>query len=177
MVRKLKNIELNRPGVDEYRKTQKLPVIVVLDDVRSMHNVGSIFRTADAFKVEALYLCGITGRPPHKEIHKTALGSEDSVDWKHFPSVTEAINELKANGYLIAGLEQTEQSTFLNEWDIQPTDKVALIAGSETDGVSQAAVDMCDVLVEIPQFGTKHSLNVAVATGVALWEVVNSINV
>lgn len=173
MVRKLKNIELNRLSVDEYRKTGKFPVVVVLDDVRSMHNVGSIFRTADAFKVQAVYLCGITGTPPHKEIHKTALGSELSVEWKHFATITDAITELKAEGYTVAGLEQTEKSILLNEWEIENHPKIALIAGSEVDGISQQAVDLCDVLVEIPQFGTKHSLNVSVATAVALWEIVN----
>jgi 23S rRNA (guanosine2251-2'-O)-methyltransferase len=174
MVRKLKNIDLNRLSVDEYKQTEKFPVVVLLDDVRSMHNVGSIFRTADAFKLKSVYLCGITGTPPHKEIHKTALGSELSVDWKHFETITEAIAQLKAEGYLIAGLEQTEKSILLNEWDIAQHPKIALIAGSEVDGISQQAVDLCDVLVEIPQFGTKHSLNVSVATAVALWEVVNS---
>lgn len=173
MVRKLKNIELKRLSVDEYKLTHKFPLVVVLDDVRSMHNVGSLFRTADAFKAEALYLCGITGQPPHKEIHKTALGSELSVDWKHYAKVTEAITELKNNGYLIAGLEQTEKSIRLDEWEISPDQKIALIAGSEIDGVSQTAIELCDVLVEIPQFGTKHSLNVSVAAAVAMWVIVS----
>ena len=175
MVRKLKNIELNRLTVDEYKTTNKLNVVVVLDNIRSLHNVGSVFRTTDAFALEAVYLCGITGKPPHKEITKTALGSDISVDWKHFPDTMEAIAELKQQGYTIAGLEQTEGSTLLNEWEIQPNEKIALIAGSEVDGVSQEVVNACDVLVEIPQHGTKHSLNVSVATAVALWHIVEAL--
>lgn len=174
MVRKLKNIELNRLSVDEYKHAEKIKVVVVLDNIRSMHNVGSIFRTTDAFGLEALYLCGITGQPPHKEITKTALGSDLSVDWKHYKTTIEAVNELKANGYLIAGLEQTENSIFLNEWSLAPQAKIALVAGNEVDGIDQEVVNACDVLVEIPQFGTKHSLNVSVATAVALWEIVNN---
>ena len=175
MVRKLKNIELNRLTVDEYKTTNKLNVVVVLDNIRSLHNVGSVFRTTDAFALEAVYLCGITGKPPHKEITKTALGSDMSVDWKHYPDTIEAITELKQKGYTIAGLEQTEGSTLLNEWEIQPDEKIALIAGSEVDGVSQEVVNACDVLVEIPQHGTKHSLNVSVATAVALWHIVEAL--
>lgn len=175
MVRKLKNIELNRLTVDEYKTTNKLNVVVVLDNIRSLHNVGSVFRTTDAFALEAVYLCGITGKPPHKEITKTALGSDMSVDWKHYPDTMEAIAELKQQGYTIAGLEQTEGSTLLNEWEIQPNEKIALIAGSEVDGVSQEVVNACDILVEIPQHGTKHSLNVSVATAVALWHIVGAL--
>lgn len=175
MVRKLKNIELNRLTVDEYKTTNKLNVVVVLDNIRSLHNVGSVFRTTDAFALEAVYLCGITGKPPHKEITKTALGSDMSVDWKHYPDTIEAIAGLKQQGYTIAGLEQTEGSTLLNEWEIQPNEKIALIAGSEVDGVSQEVVNACDVLVEIPQHGTKHSLNVSVATAVALWHIVDAL--
>lgn len=175
MVRKLKNIELNRLTVDEYKTTNKLNVVVVLDNIRSLHNVGSVFRTTDAFALEAVYLCGITGKPPHKEITKTALGSDMSVDWKHYPDTMEAIAELKQQGYTIAGLEQTEGSTLLNEWEIQPNEKIALIAGSEVDGVSQEVVNDCDILVEIPQHGTKHSLNVSVATAVALWHIVDAL--
>lgn len=175
MVRKLKNIELNRLTVDEYKTTNKLNVVVVLDNIRSLHNVGSVFRTTDAFALEAVYLCGITGKPPHKEITKTALGSDMSVTWKHYPDTMEALTELKQQGYTIAGLEQTEGSTLLNEWKIQPNEKIALVAGSEVDGVSQEVVDACDVLVEIPQHGTKHSLNVSVATAVALWHIVGAL--
>ncbi len=175
MVRKLKNIELNRLSVDEYKNTNKLNVVVVLDNIRSLHNVGSIFRTTDAFALEAVYLCGITGKPPHKEITKTALGSELSVDWKHYPTTLDAITELKQQGYTIAGLEQTEGSTLLNEWEIQPNKKIALVAGSEVDGVSQEVVNASDILIEIPQHGTKHSLNVSVATAVALWHVVGAL--
>lgn len=175
MVRKLKNIELNRLSVDEYKNTDKLNVVVVLDNIRSLHNVGSIFRTTDAFALESVYLCGITGKPPHKEITKTALGSELSVDWKHYSNTLDAITELKQQGYTIAGLEQTEGSTLLNEWKIQPNEKIALVAGSEVDGVSQEVVNACDILIEIPQHGTKHSLNVSVATAVALWHVVGAL--
>lgn len=175
MVRKLKNIELNRLSVDEYKTTDKLNVVVVLDNIRSLHNVGSILRTTDAFALEAVYLCGITGKPPHKEITKTALGSELSVDWKYYPNTLGAIAELKKQGYTIAGLEQTEGSILLNEWEILPNEKIALVAGSEIDGVSQEVVNASDILVEIPQHGTKHSLNVSVATAVALWHIVGTL--
>ncbi len=175
MVRKLKNIELNRLTVDEYKNINKLNVVVVLDNIRSLHNVGSVFRTTDAFALEAIYLCGITGKPPHKEITKTALGSDLSVDWKHYPDTVTAIAQLKQQGYTIAGLEQTEGSTLLNEWTIAADEKIALIAGSEVDGVSQEAVNACDILIEIPQHGTKHSLNISVATAVALWHIVSAL--
>ena len=174
MVRKLKNIELNRLSVDEYKHAEKIKVVVVLDNIRSLHNVGSLFRTSDAFALEAMYLCGITGQPPHKEITKTALGSDLSVDWKHYKTTIEAVDMLKADGYTIVGLEQTEGSMFLNDWEIAPNTKIALVAGSEVDGIEQEIVNACDVLVEIPQFGTKHSLNVSVATAIALWHIVNA---
>ncbi len=175
MVRKLKNIELNRLSVDEYKHAEKIKVVVVLDNIRSLHNVGSLFRTSDAFALEAMYLCGITGQPPHKEITKTALGSDLSVDWKHYKTTIEAVDMLKADGYTIVGLEQTEGSMFLNDWEIAPNTKIALVAGSEVDGIEQEIVNACDVLVEIPQFGTKHSLNVSVATAIALWHIVNAL--
>lgn len=175
MVRKLKNIELNRLSVDEYKHAEKIKVVVVLDNIRSLHNVGSLFRTSDAFALEALYLCGITGQPPHKEITKTALGSDLSVDWKHYKTTIEAVDMLKADGYTIVGLEQTEGSMFLNDWEIAPNTKIVLVAGSEVDGIEQEIVNACDVLVEIPQFGTKHSLNVSVATAIALWHIVNAL--
>lgn len=175
MVRKLKNIELNRLSVDEYKHAEKIKVVVVLDNIRSLHNVGSLFRTSDAFALEAMYLCGITGQPPHKEITKTALGSDLSVDWKHYKTTIEAVDMLKADGYTIVGLEQTEGSMFLNDWVIAPSTKIALVAGSEVDGIEQEIVNACDVLVEIPQFGTKHSLNVSVATAIALWHIVNAL--
>lgn len=175
MVRKLKNIELNRLSVDEYKHAEKMKVVVVLDNIRSLHNVGSLFRTSDAFALEAMYLCGITGQPPHKEITKTALGSDLSVDWKHYKTTIEAVDMLKADGYTIVGLEQTESSMFLNDWEIAPNTKIALVAGSEVDGIDQEIVNACDILVEIPQFGTKHSLNVSVATAIALWHVVNAL--
>lgn len=175
MVRKLKNIELNRLSVDEYKHAEKMKVVVVLDNIRSLHNVGSLFRTSDAFALEAMYLCGITGQPPHKEITKTALGSDLSVDWKHYKTTIEAVDMLKADGYTIVGLEQTEGSMFLNDWEIAPNTKIALVAGSEVDGIEQELVNACDVLVEIPQFGTKHSLNVSVATAIALWHIVNAL--
>lgn len=175
MVRKLKNIELNRLSVDEYKHAEKIKVVVVLDNIRSLHNVGSLFRTSDAFALEAMYLCGITGQPPHKEITKTALGSDLSVDWKHYNTTIEAVDMLKVDGYTIVGLEQTEGSMFLNDWEIAPNTKIALVAGSEVDGIEQEIVNACDVLVEIPQFGTKHSLNVSVATAIALWHIVNAL--
>lgn len=175
MVRKLKNIELNRLSVDEYKNTDKINVVVVLDNIRSMHNVGSVFRTSDAFALEAVFLCGITGKPPHKEISKTALGSDLSVEWKHFENTIDAVQHLKQEGYICTALEQTQNSTLLNEWKITPADKIALIVGNEVDGVSQEVINNCDVPIEIPQFGTKHSLNVSVATAVALWHIVNAL--
>lgn len=170
-MRKLKNEELNRLSVEEFQTSAKLPVIVVLDNVRSHLNVGSVFRTADAFLIEAIYLCGITGTPPHRDIQKTALGATETVTWKHFTSTMEAVDALKAEGYKIAAIEQAEHATMLQDVAYNGTDKLALVFGNEVDGVEQQVVDVADMVIEIPQLGTKHSLNISVSAGVVLWEM------
>ena len=179
-MRKLKITEMGRMNVEEFRASEKMPLIVVLDDVRSMYNVGSVFRTADAFRVEAIYLCGITAQPPHPEIHKTALGAEDTVAWQHFPTALDAVNTLKQQGYTVFSIEQCEGSTQLNELDSQLSalnsklstlnSKFALVLGNEVKGVHQEVVDASDGCIEIPQFGTKHSLNVSTTAGIVIWE-------
>ena len=162
--------ELHRKTVAEFRKSGKLPFIVVLDNVRSLHNIGSIFRTCDAFLIEAIYLCGISATPPHKEIHKTALGAEESVDWKYFENTMQAVEHLKTNGYTLWGVEQTQNSTSLEKFIIETGKSYALIFGNEVRGIGQEALDCCEGCIEIPQFGTKHSFNVSVSAGIVLWE-------
>jgi len=168
--RKLKITELNRLSAIQYRNSSKTPLIVVLDHVRSMNNVGSVFRTADAFRLEAVYLCGLTAPPPHPEIHKTALGAEETVEWHFYQDTLEAILHLKQNEYILYAVEQTEGSIPLNKITLDPAKKYALIFGNEVKGIQQIVVDECDHCVEIPQFGTKHSLNVAVAGGIVIWD-------
>jgi 23S rRNA (guanosine2251-2'-O)-methyltransferase len=170
-MRKLLNSELERKTLEQFKSTEKAPFIIVLDNVRSLSNVGSIFRTADAFLTEAIYLCGITSCPPHREIQKTALGATESVTWKYFATTAEAVNELKGNGYKIIAIEQAEDSTELQNLQIEKTQKYALIFGNEVNGVDQEIVNICDECVEIPQFGTKHSFNIAISVGIVLWEV------
>ena len=192
-MRKLRTIEMNRLSVDAFKEAPKMPLIVVLDDVRSMYNIGSVFRTSDAFRVEAVYLCGITARPPHPEIHKTALGGEDSVTWRYFATAQEAVEELHRNNYQVFAIEQCEGSTLLQELKIengklkitelqgnhkvqrskikvQSSSKYAVVFGNEVKGVHQEVVDQCDGCIEIPQFGTKHSMNVSVTAGIVIWE-------
>ena len=192
-MRKLRTIEMNRLSVDAFKEAPKMPLIVVLDDVRSMYNIGSVFRTSDAFRVEAVYLCGITARPPHPEIHKTALGGEDSVTWRYFATAQEAVEELHRNNYHVYAIEQCEGSTLLQELKIengklkitelqgnhkvqsskikdQSSSKYAVVFGNEVKGVHQEVVDLCDGCIEIPQFGTKHSMNVSVTAGIVIWE-------
>ena len=169
-MRKLLNSELDRKTIAEYKDSEKSPFIIVLDNVRSQNNVGSVFRTADAFLVEAIYLCGITAQPPHRDIQKTALGATESVPWKYFPSTSDAIKELKSNGVVIIAVEQVEGSIMLQDLIIEPCKKYAFIFGHEINGVSQEIIDMCDLCVEIPQFGVKHSFNIAVSSGIVLWE-------
>ena len=163
---------MNRLTIDEFKESAKLPLIVVLDDVRSLYNVGSVFRTGDAFRIEAVYLCGITATPPHPEIHKTALGGEDSVDWRYFQTAEEAVAELHRNGYFVYAIEQVEGSTKLQDLTLPATEKpkTAVVFGNEVKGVHQTVVDLCDDCLEIPQFGTKHSLNVSVTAGIVIWE-------
>lgn len=170
-MRKLRTIEMQRLSVDEFHEARKLPLIVVLDDVRSLHNVGSVFRSADAFRVEAVYLCGITATPPHPEIHKTALGGEDSVAWRYFPTATEAIESLHNDGFFVYSIEQVEGSTKLQNLQLDTDKRYAVVLGNEVKGVHQEVVDMSDGCLEIPQFGTKHSLNVSVTAGMVIWEV------
>lgn len=169
-MRKLRTIEMNRLTVDEYKKAEKMPLVVVMDNVRSMHNVGSVFRTADAFRLEAVYLCGITATPPSNEIHKTALGAEESVDWIHFPTALEAVRSLQANGYKVLAVEQAEGSTKLHEFTPEPDKKYAVVMGNEVKGVAQEVIDAADGCLEIPQFGTKHSMNVSVTAGIIIYK-------
>ncbi len=173
-MRKLLITELNRLTVEEFKKTEKHPVVIILDNVRSLHNVGSVFRTGDAFCIEAVYLCGITATPPHNEIHKSALGAEDSVAWKYFENTLDAVNLLKEQGYTIIGIEQVENSVLLTDFKCSKEQKYALIFGNEVKGVQQQVIDNCNQCIEIPQFGTKHSLNISVSVGIVLWEVVKS---
>ena len=167
---------MNRLDVEGFKKAEKNPVIVVLDNLRSLNNIGSIFRTADAFRLQGVYLCGITARPPHREIQKTALGATESVDWKYFGDITRAIDELKRNGYKIFVLEQTDKSIKLNDLTVSKEEKPAIILGNEVKGVSDEAVQIADKCVEIPQFGTKHSFNVAVSCGIVLWDLLLKMN-
>ncbi|GHT07041.1 tRNA/rRNA methyltransferase [Bacteroidia bacterium] len=167
-MRKLKITELNRITPEAFKLAEKIPLVVVLDNVRSLHNVGSVFRTSDAFRVAAVYLCGITAPPPQAEIHKTALGAEDSVDWKYFENTLDAVRELKAAGFHVAAVEQAENSVSLEQF--QPgKQKYAIVLGHEVHGVDQEVMNACDSSIEIPQFGTKHSLNVSVTAGIVIW--------
>ena len=174
-MRKLKITELNRLTVDEFKQANKLPLAVILDEVRSLHNIGSVFRTSDAFLVERIYLCGITATPPHPEMHKTALGAEDTVDWKYVKHTLEAVEELHNEGYTVLAIEQVEGSTMLDELEREPDKKYAIVMGNEVKGVQQEVIDACDGCIEIPQYGTKHSLNVSVTTGIVLWEFANKL--
>ena len=165
--------ELNRKSVEDFRNSDKIPVVVILDNIRSMHNVGSVFRTADAFLIESIYLCGYTPQPPHRDINKTALGATETVSWKYFPATTEAVRLLKDNGYMVYAVEQAEHSIALHQAPHFNTG-LALIFGNEVDGVGNEALRMCNGCIEIPQFGMKHSLNVSVAAGIVLWELSKS---
>jgi tRNA G18 (ribose-2'-O)-methylase SpoU len=167
--RKLLNSELKRLSPREYRDAEKTPLVVVLDNLRSGHNIGSAFRTSDAFRIEKIVLCGISSPPPSAEIHKTALGAEDSVEWEYFETTEEAITRLTEQGYTVLAVEQTENSLPLDTFVPEKTGKYALVFGNEVKGVGQKVVDMCEACIEIPQFGTKHSLNVSVSVGVVLW--------
>ncbi|MDQ3683953.1 MAG: RNA methyltransferase [Bacteroidota bacterium] len=170
-MRKLSMKELNRKSVDEFKKAEKLPIAVVLENIRSAYNVGSIFRTADAFLLDRIYICGYTAYPPHKEIKKTALGADETVDWKYFKTAKEAFDDLRNEGFKIFSVEQAEKSIVLNEFELK-NDKLAVVFGNEVTGVEQATIQLSDGCIEIPQFGMKHSLNVATAAGVVLWELV-----
>lgn len=170
MNRKLKLWELDRVSETEFKEQEKFPIIVILNDIRSLNNIGSFFRTADAFNVERIYLCGITAVPPHRDIQKTALGATESMAWEYRKSIGELVEELQAQQILVAAIEQAEETTFLQNITSIPQQKIALVFGNEVDGVDQEVIDKSDYIIEIPQFGTKHSLNVSVCAGVVLWE-------
>lgn len=173
-MRKLSMEELNRKSVEEFRQADKIPIVVVLDNIRSMHNVGSVFRTADAFLLEAIYLCGFTPQPPHRDIHKTALGATETVKWQYFSKTTEAVQSLKEKGYGIYAVEQVTDSYKLNQLATEPDEKLALVFGNEVSGVDPEIIALSDGCIEIPQLGMKHSLNISVAAGIVLWEMVRS---
>ncbi len=174
-MRKLKVTELKRLTVTEFREANKLPLVVILDDVRSLHNIGAVFRTSDAFLIDCIYLCGITATPSHPEIHKTALGAEDTVYWKYVENILDVVQKLHEEGFIVLAVEQTEESTLLHEFELERNKKYAIIMGNEVKGVRQEVVNVCDGCIEIPQFGTKHSLNVSVAAGIVLWEFGNKL--
>lgn len=170
MNRKLKLWELERVSEEEFKLQKKFPLLVILNDIRSLNNIGSFFRTADAFNVEKIYLCGITANPPHRDIQKTALGATETVEWEYRQSITELIKELKSKGVAVCSIEQAEKTTLLQDITVLKEEKFALIFGNEVNGVDQEAIDLSDYIIEIPQFGTKHSLNVSVCAGVVMWE-------
>jgi tRNA G18 (ribose-2'-O)-methylase SpoU len=170
-MRKLKINELNRISEEEFKEAPKTPLVVVLDNIRSCNNIGSVFRTSDALLIEKIYLCGITATPPNKEIHKTALDAEKAVDWEYFKNTEEALKKLKTEGYKIFAVEQVENSISLPDFEPAPNEKVALVFGNEVKGVQQIVVNICDGAIEIPQFGTKHSFNVSVSAGIVLWDI------
>lgn len=170
-MRKLKNSELKRLDVDAFKKTAKIPLIVVLDNIRSLNNIGSVFRTSDAFLIEKIYLCGITAQPPHKDIHKTALGATESVDWEYVEDTLTLVEKLKVEKLKIIAIEQAENSTMLQDFKIESNQKYVIIFGNEVKGVQQKVVSASDFCIEIPQFGTKHSLNISVSAGVVLWDL------
>ncbi|WP_321425300.1 RNA methyltransferase [uncultured Bacteroides sp.] len=175
-MRKLKITELNRINAEEFKEAKKLPLIVILDEIRSLHNIGSVFRTSDAFRVESIYLCGITATPPHPELHKTALGAEYTVDWKYFNNTLDAVNKLKSEGYIVYSIEQAEGSIMLDELELDTTKKYAIVMGNEVKGVQQEVINNSDGCIEIPQYGTKHSLNVSVTTGIVIWDFFKKLN-
>ena len=170
-MRKLKNSELGRLNVEDFKKTDKIPLIVILDNIRSLNNIGSVFRTSDAFLIEKIYLCGITAQPPHKEIHKTALGATESVAWEYVEDTLSLVQKLKGENVLVASIEQAENSTMLQDFTIVSNQKYAIVMGNEVKGVQQEVVSASNYCIEIPQFGTKHSLNISVSCGVVLWDL------
>jgi tRNA G18 (ribose-2'-O)-methylase SpoU len=171
IMRKLENSELDRKSIEDFKQSEKTPIIIVLDDIRSLHNIGSVFRTADAFLVEKIYLCGITATPPNKEIHKTALGATETVAWEHHTNVLEVIQKLKDEKVTVLAIEQVESAVFLQDFRVEKDKKYALVFGNEVFGVSQKAIELCDGCIEIPQLGTKHSLNISVSAGIVVWDL------
>jgi len=174
-MRKLKNSELERLEVSEFKQAEKSPILIVLDNIRSLNNIGSVFRTSDAFLIKKIYLCGITAQPPHNDIRKTALGSTDSVDWEYAESTLKVVENLKSQGVKICAIEQAEDATMLDKFQPQNNYKYAFVFGNEVKGVSQEVVNASDYVIEIPQFGTKHSLNISVSAGVVIWDVFSKI--
>lgn len=170
-MRKLKNSELDRLSVEEFKDTEKTPLIVILDNIRSLNNIGSVFRTSDAFLIEKIYLCGITAKPPHKDIHKTALGSTDTVAWEYVKDTLEVVKSLQAQGVKVISIEQAENATMLHDFTPQPKTTYAIVFGNEVKGVQQEVVNASDVVIEIPQYGTKHSLNISVSCGMVIWDL------
>jgi len=170
-MRKLENRELNRKSIEDFKQSEKTPIIIVLDDIRSLHNIGSVFRTADAFLIEKIVLCGITATPPNKEIHKTALGATETVAWEHAKNILEVIQNLKDQNITVLAIEQVESAVFLQDFEVEKDKKYALVFGNEVFGVSQEAVAICDGCIEIPQLGTKHSLNISVSAGIVVWDL------
>lgn len=170
-MRKLENSELDRKSVSDFKLAEKTPIILILDDIRSLHNIGSVFRTSDAFLIEKIYLCGITATPPNKEIHKTALGATDTVTWEHAKDVLEVITKLKSENTIVYAIEQVENAVFLDDFQPMKNTKYALVFGNEVYGVSQEAIKICDGCIEIPQLGTKHSLNISVSAGIVVWDL------
>ncbi|WP_269685731.1 RNA methyltransferase [Flavobacterium lacustre] len=175
-MRKLENSELDRKSIESFKKSEKTPLILVLDGIRSLHNIGSVFRTSDAFLIEKIYLCGITATPPNKEIHKTALGATETVAWEHHENVLEVIANLKNEGVTTLAIEQVESAIFLQDFKVDTKQKYALVFGNEVHGVSQEAVALCDGAIEIPQLGTKHSLNISVSAGIVVWDLFQKMN-
>ena len=175
-MRKLKNEELNRIDVEAFKEADKSPIVIILDNIRSLNNIGSVFRTSDAFLIEKIYLCGITAQPPHKDIRKTALGATESVAWEYKESTVDLVKSLTADGYTILAIEQTENAIMLNNLEIDATKKYALVFGNEVKGVSQEVVDASHSVIEIPQYGTKHSLNISVSAGVVIWDLWSKMN-
>ncbi len=175
-MRKLENNELDRKSIEDFKEAKKTPLIIILDDIRSLNNIGSVFRTSDAFLLEKIYLCGITATPPNKEIHKTALGATETVTWEHHTDITSVIEKLKKENVQIFAIEQVENSIFLQDFEIDKEQKYALVFGNEVFGVSQKAIELCDGTIEIPQLGTKHSLNIAVSAGIVIWDLFQKMN-
>ena len=175
-MRKLKNSELNRLSVDEFKSSEKTSIIVILDNIRSLNNIGSVFRTSDAFLIEKIYLCGITAKPPHKDIHRTALGATESVAWEYREDTLELVKELQENGVKVASIEQAENAIMLNDFSPEKSNTYALVFGNEVKGVQQEVVSASDYVIEIPQFGTKHSLNISVSAGVVIWDVFSKLD-
>lgn len=175
-MRKLKNVELNRLSIEEFKNSKKTPISIILDNIRSLNNIGSIFRTADAFLIDKIYLCGITAKPPNKDIHKTALGSTDSVNWEYHNNILDLVDSLKKTDLKIISVEQVENSTALNSFKYEKNANYAFVFGNEVNGISQEVINSSDEVIEIPQYGTKHSFNISVSVGIVLWDIYNKIN-